>query len=188
MSLKDTGRSYGWASQLLHWGVALSMIGMFILGYWMRTLDYYSPYYQTAPHIHESIGMLLFIFVPLFLYWRYRNSNPSDDHLKPYERTMASIMKKTLYLIMFALLFTGYLLATLGNTAVEIFNWVSIPAVLDVDDEKLLVGNIHEYLSYLLMGLAVIHAGAALKHHILDKDDTLKRILPFYDNQETQEN
>ena len=187
MELKDSSKKYGWFSKLLHWVVALTMIGLFVLGYWMRTLDYYSPYYQTAPHIHESIGLLMFIVVPAFMIWRYRNANPSDEHLKPYERLLAGMMKKTLYLIMFALLVTGYLLATVGDASVALFNWFEIPAMVTINDSKLLVGNLHEYFAYILMALAAFHAAAALKHHFIDRDDTLKRILPFTKIQEPQE-
>lgn len=187
MDLKDSISKYGWLSKLLHWVIAFTMFGLFFLGYWMRTLDYYSPYYQTAPHIHESIGLLMFIVVPVFMIWRYRNKNPSDKHLKPYERLLAGMMKKTLYLLMLVLLITGYLLATVGDTPVAVFNWFEIPALFIINDSKLLVGNLHEYFAYILMVFAVFHASAALKHHFVDRDNTLKRILPFIKIQETQE-
>lgn len=104
MPFKDTTKKYGSPSKLLHWGIAISIIAMFILGYWMRTLDYYSQWYQTAPHIHESMGLLLFFFIPIFLVWRAYNKNSDNSNLNKFERLAAGLMKKTLYILMFAIL------------------------------------------------------------------------------------
>ncbi len=187
MRIKDSGRKYGTITILFHWVTAIVMIGMFILGYWMRTLDYYSPYYQSAPRIHESIGLLMFVFVPLFLFWRLGNRNPDDSHLKDYERLTAGIVKKLLYLLMLMLLVSGYLLSTIGDTPVQLFNWFTIPAFITIDESKLLVGKIHEYFAYILMLFAAIHGAAALKHHFIDKDDTLARMLPNLNPKDIQE-
>ena len=183
MALKDSKNNYGLITKLLHWTVAIMIIGLFALGYWMRTLDYYSTWYQKAPHIHESVGLILFILVPFFLIWRARNKTPDESHLKPYERVSASFMKKALYLLMFAILCTGYLMSTAGNTPVDFFDIGSVPATLQFDDSKLLIGNLHRYFAYAVIGFAVFHAIAALKHHFIEKDDTLKRMLPFYKKQ-----
>ncbi|HRW28404.1 MAG: cytochrome b [Alphaproteobacteria bacterium] len=179
MNLKDTEKKYGAFSKLLHWGVALTIVGMFALGYWMRTLDYYSKWYMKAPHIHESVGLLLFIVVPIFLFWRLKNQNPDDSYLKPYEKLTSGLMKIALYVLMIALLISGYLISTAGDTPVALFNWIELPALITVNESKVLIGNIHQYMAYFIILLAIIHALAAFKHHFIDKDKTLSRMLPF---------
>lgn len=180
MALKDTENNYGLITKFLHWGIAIIIIGLFALGYWMRTLDYYSAWYQRAPHIHESIGLILFVLVPFFLVWCVRNKTPDQSYLKSYEQVSASLMKKALYLLIFAILCTGYLMSTAGNAPVDFFDIGSVPATLQFDDKKLLIGNLHRYFAYAIIGFAVLHALAALKHHFIEKDDTLRRMLPFY--------
>lgn len=180
MQLNDDEKKFGWLSKLLHWGVAISIIGMFALGYWMRTLDYYSAWYQKAPHIHESIGLLLFIVIPVFYLWRLKNKNPDDSYLKTYERIAASFMKKLLYTMMIAILITGYLISSAGDTPVKLFDWFSVPSLITVNESKVLIGNLHQYFAYFIIALAVFHALAAFKHHFLDKDNTLRRMLPFF--------
>ncbi|MDG1707372.1 MAG: cytochrome b [Emcibacteraceae bacterium] len=179
MDLKDNNKKYGSFSKLLHWGVGLSVIGLFALGYWMRTLDYYSAWYQKAPHYHESVGLLLILFVPVMLLWRLGNKNPNDDYLKPIEKFAAGLMKKALYLMMFAILVTGYLISSAGDTSIKLFNWFEVPAIITVNDSKVFIGNLHQYFAYCIMGLVALHAFAALKHHFIDKDSTLKKMLPF---------
>ncbi len=61
MYIRDTLQGYGIVSRLFHWSMAIAIIGMFALGVWMVTLDYYSPYYNAAPNFHRSLGILLLI-------------------------------------------------------------------------------------------------------------------------------
>ncbi|MDG1859930.1 MAG: cytochrome b [Emcibacteraceae bacterium] len=179
MELKDDNKKYGTLSKLLHWGVGLAVIGLFVLGYWMRTLDYYSSWYQKAPHLHESVGLLLILLVPVMILWRLRNKNPSDDHLNSFEKLASGLMKKTLYAVMLAILVTGYLISSAGDTSIALFNWFDVPAIFTVNESKVFIGNLHQYFAYLIMVLVAFHALAALKHHYINKDSTLKRMLPF---------
>ena len=59
MQVRDTAAGYGLPTRIIHWGMAVAIVGMYVLGLWMVDLNYYSPYYRTAPDIHRSVGMLL---------------------------------------------------------------------------------------------------------------------------------
>ncbi len=179
MTLRDTNKKFGSLSKTLHWVVAFSMIGMFCLGYWMRGLDYYNAWYLKAPHIHESIGLLLCIVIIFFLFWRLNNENPDDSDLKPLERLGGKIMKISLYIMMFSIFITGYLISSAGDNSIDVFNWFTVPASLDINQNKVLVGQLHQYFAYFIMTLTLVHLGAALKHHFVDNNDILKRIIPF---------
>ena len=61
MQWRNTSTRYGHLSLLLHWGTALTVYGMFALGLWMVNLGYYDSWYHSAPEIHKSIGIILFI-------------------------------------------------------------------------------------------------------------------------------
>jgi len=181
--LKNTSQTYGWLARLFHWITAFVIFGLFILGLWMVDLTYYSDWYKTAPDIHRSIGILLAIFIIARLVWRFMNVQPK--HLsthKDWEIKSGHVVHWALYLGMFLMFVTGYLISTAKGQPVDVFNWFSLPAIVTSDDLEIKnledkVGEIHEILAYILIGLASLHALAALKHHFIDKDSTLLRML-----------
>nr|MCS5564310.1 cytochrome b/b6 domain-containing protein [Oleiphilaceae bacterium] len=58
MQLQNSPERYGLIAILIHWLVAVTVIGLFALGYWMVDLTYYDDWYKRAPDIHRSIGLL----------------------------------------------------------------------------------------------------------------------------------
>src|SRR5260221_3677333 len=85
MLIRDTSEGYGMLSRLFHWLMAIAIFAMFILGLWMVRLDYYSPYYNSAPDIHRSVGMILLFALLVRWLWRAVNPKPSDAELSPLE-------------------------------------------------------------------------------------------------------
>ena len=149
----------------------------------MVELTYYSDWYKTAPTIHRSVGILLAIVVTGRLIWRIKNFEPMplSTH-KTWEVKSAHVVHKLLYLGLFCMFITGYLISTAKGHSIEVFNWFSVPPVVTGNDLGIKnledkVGEIHEILAYILIGLAAVHALAALKHHFVDKDTTLLRML-----------
>ena len=179
MPAKNTPSRYGWLSIALHWGMALTVIGMFALGIWMRELSYYDPWYKDAPAIHKSIGILLFLMLIVRIVWRNINIRPTDDPaLKPWERTTAHLTHIALYGLMFALMIAGYLISTADGRAIEVFGWFQVPATLyDLPEQEDIAGEIHELIAWALILLAGVHALAALKHHFINRDTTLLKML-----------
>lgn len=168
--------TYGAVSRILHWGMAIVIFAMFALGLWMRTLDYYSPWYQQAPNIHKSIGIILLALLVLRLIWRLANVQPDDGHLKPTERRISKVTHWAFYVILFALMVSGYFISTVDGRAIDVFDWFSVPSIYVQKGLEDNFGVIHEYLAYLVIALAGIHAAAALKHHFYDRDNTLRRM------------
>lgn len=179
MQWRNSSLRFGLVSVVLHWLVALTVFGMFGLGLWMRTLDYYSPWYRTAPDIHKSVGILLLLVMLLRLLWRFLSPPPAPlaNH-GPLTRLGSRTGHALLYLGLFALLVSGYLISTADGRPIEVFGWFQVPALITgIPDQEDLAGEIHEYLAWGLVGLAVVHALAALKHHFIDRDATLRRML-----------
>ncbi len=143
----------------------------------MSDLDFYSPYYHSAPDLHKSIGMMLFAVLLLRLVWRTANERPRDDELPLWERRLARAAHIAFYLLLFLLIASGYLISTADGRAVDVFGLVSIPAVVI---DKLLedpAALIHEVAAWAVVILALVHAGAALKHHFVDRKPTLRRMV-----------
>lgn len=170
---------YGVIHVAFHWITALTVIGLFLLGIWMVDLTYYDPWYNKAPMIHKSVGMLLIVFLTLRVFWRLSNPMPPPtEQTKPWEARVAHIAHFIIYLLLFGILITGYLIPTATGDPVNVFNWFSIPALpAIVDRQETVIGQWHEVLAWVLIALVVLHAAAALKHHIFNRDETLRRML-----------
>ena len=179
MQYRNTQKDYGWVSISIHWITAVTVFGMFALGLWMVDLTYYDEWYRTAPLIHKGIGVMLLLLTLFRLLWKRMNLRPAEiaEH-KPIERKLAKIAHSMLYILMFLLMLTGYLISTADGRALEVFDWFSIPAtIFGIEHQEDIAGDIHEILAFSLIGLVLLHAAGAIKHHVIDKDNTLKRML-----------
>ncbi|MFC3608322.1 cytochrome b [Stutzerimonas tarimensis] len=169
---------YGLTSIILHWSIAVAFLGLFALGYWMVGLNYYSDWYQTAPHWHKSVGMLLFALMLLRLLWRLLSTGPAPLPAPPGIRLLTRAVHGGLYLGLFALMISGYLISTANGRPVSVFGWFEVPALVSgLPGQADLAGSIHEILAWALLLLVGLHALAALKHHFIDRDPTLVRML-----------
>jgi cytochrome b561 len=174
---RNTEHHYGLISISLHWLVALTVIGLFALGLWMVELGYYDPWYRRAPDLHKSIGILLFLTMLLRLVWRTSNPQPFSEG-KPLEKKLAHTVHGLLYVLLFSLMISGYLISTADGRAIDVFNLFSVPAIISgLENQEDIAGLVHQILGYSLIALVVLHALAALKHHFIDRDQTLKRML-----------
>jgi cytochrome b561 len=75
---------------------------------------------------------------------------------------------------------SGYLISTAKGASIQVFEWFSVPATITfIPDQEDVAGLAHMLLAYLLVFIAAGHASAAIKHHFIDKDATLKRMFRF---------
>lgn len=178
-SLRNHQNAYGLISILLHWLVALAVIGLFVLGLWMVDLTYYSPWYKTAPDWHKSIGVILAAALCFRLVWRLANPQPkAPSNHKPWEIRLAHITHFVLYSLLFGIVISGYLISTAKGQGISVFDWFEVPALItDLPQQADRAGRIHYWLALALMGLITLHVSGALKHHFIDRDPTLTRML-----------
>ncbi|MCE2571032.1 cytochrome b [Motilimonas eburnea] len=177
--LKNSQHGYGLITIGLHWLSALAVYGLFALGFWMVDLSYYSEWYQTAPMLHKSIGLCLFTLVLFRLIWRFINPAPKalDSHSQ-WEQVAAKLGHSLLYLMLFTLMLSGYLISTADGRPISVFGWFDVPAVISgLPQQEEIAGDIHELVAWALVIFSLAHAMAALKHHFIDKDSTLSRML-----------
>lgn len=168
---------YGIISILLHWSMALLILGLFFLGKYMVDLDYYHPWYQKAPDLHRSLGVVVATLLVLRWIWRQLNPRPAIIG-SPLEQRLASNAHRLFYVLIALAAASGYLISTADGRGIEVFGLFQIPALFDgFDNQEDLAGKIHEALTLALVVLAAGHGLAALKHHFIDRDDTLRRML-----------
>ncbi|WP_426414669.1 cytochrome b [Aestuariirhabdus sp. LZHN29] len=177
--LKNSTSGYGWVSIILHWLSAIAIFGLFGLGLWMTDLGYYDAWYTKGPDLHRSAGLLLFATIVLRWIWRQANPRPlPEPGLKPWEVTSAEWAHRAMYGLLIAISISGYLISTAQGDPIALFNWLQVPALFgEVDGMEDIAGEIHFYLAWTLVALSTVHALAAIKHHLIDGDNTLNRML-----------
>lgn len=179
MGMRNSAEHYGALTKLLHWLMAVWVLGLLLLGLWMVELDYYHAWYKAAPQIHKSLGLLLVIVYLLRIAWKL--INPKVQALASHsiwEVRLARLTHLGLYLLPLLLFISGYLISTADGRGVEVFNWFEVASLGElVDNQEDIAGKIHQWLAYGLIGLVVLHGLGALKHHVIDKDSTLKRMF-----------
>jgi cytochrome b561 len=94
-----------------------------------------------------------------------------------WEQHLARWVHATLYLLLFALMLSGYLITTADGRPVYVFDWFAVPATLTGPHQEDIAGEIHQALAWSVIALALLHTAAAFKHHFLDRDRTLTRML-----------
>ena len=181
MQVRNSPERYGSVAVTLHWLVALSVIGLAILGLWMVDLGYYSPYYRSAPFWHKSVGVMLAVVLLVRLLWRLANQQPAHlaNH-KRWETRLAGLAHALLYVMLLLIIASGYLISTAKGQPVSVFGWFELPALITgLPRQADRAGAVHYWLAIGVLGLAAIHALGGLKHHFIDRDDTLRRMLPM---------
>lgn len=179
MQVRNTASRFGVVTIGIHWLVAVAVFGLFGLGYWMVDLTYYDEWYRTGPDIHRSIGMLLLMVMVLRLAWRFINPVPPPlpNHSR-FEVLAAHGAHLLLYVLVFVAMISGYLISTADGSSISVFNWFEVPSVTGrIKGMEDTVGLIHYWATWALVVLAGLHGLAAIKHHLVDHDDTLRRML-----------
>ncbi len=174
---RNTESGWGLVSILLHWVLAIAIVGLFALGWWMTGLGYYDSWYNLAPWWHRSIGMLVLFATLLRLVWRLVNPAPRALGHR-LEWLAAHLGHIGLYVLMLVVLVSGYLISTADGHGIGVFDLFEVPALVsDLPNQATLAGEIHWYSALALVLLAAGHALAALKHHLVDRNDVLKRMI-----------
>ncbi|MEX0533828.1 cytochrome b [Raoultella terrigena] len=179
MRLINSQSAYGFISITLHWLTAAVVYGMFALGLWMVTLGYYDTWYHKAPDIHKGIGILLMMGLIIRVLWRFISSAPQP--LKSYSkitRLGAGFVHALLYLALFTIVISGYLISTADGKPITVFGWFSVPAFIsDAAIQADTAGVIHLWVAWGVVVVSILHGLMAIKHHFIDKDATLLRML-----------
>jgi cytochrome b561/polyisoprenoid-binding protein YceI len=184
---------------VLHWAIALAIAGMIALGWWMGdALEESATQAQAiaAFQLHKSIGLTVLLLSLARLGWRLANPPPPlPAGMKPWERLVASATHWAFYFVIIAMPLTGWLYVSTGwsshdDRPLEVptlfFGLFQVPHLFGLahlaEDARAalseLFENFHSKLAWGAIVLTALHVGAALKHHVLDKDDVLTRMVP----------
>ena len=176
MSLKDTASNYGTVSRVLHWTMALAIFGLFGLGWWMVELNYYSPYYKSAPDLHRSVGIVVLVALLFRMAWRAISIKPDDPDLTAFERRASQWLQWSFYPLLIAVSLSGYLISTPDGRPISVFGLFEIPSLLQSKGLEDTAGWIHWGLAYATIALALGHSAAAIRHHLSGHSRVMTRM------------
>lgn len=170
---------YGLVSISFHWTIALAFVGLVGLGLWMVGLSYYDPWYNASLAFHKAIGIVALAVAVAKFGWRFADPKPGlAADLKPHERAGATVMHWILNALIVLVPVTGYVISTSEGAGIDMFGLFKLPAIPGRSEGlRNLAIELHYYLAYGGIALVALHAGAALKHHFLDRGSTLRRML-----------
>lgn len=179
MSFRNTKRSWGSVSKALHWIIVLLIINQWVIARRAHDLTGFQKF--TTLNWHKWFGMTILMLAVIRLVWRIMNTVPDlAAETRPWERTLAKLSHFLLYLLIFALPLSGWLMSSAKAYGVSWFNLFQFPNLVGKNDQLYqLMHEVHETLFKTLLVVALLHVAGALKHHFLDRNDVLKRMLPF---------
>jgi len=163
----------------LHWLMAIALIASFGLGLYMTGLKF-SPAKLRLISWHKWAGVAIFAVLMIRLYWRATHRPPALPAAMPgWQKLAAEATHLALYGLMIAIPLTGWLMSSAKGFQTVWFGVLPIPDLLDKNEELgELLQAVHRYLNYLLALTVLAHVGAAFKHHFINRDDVLARMLP----------
>lgn len=164
----------------LHWLVALLILGSFVVGTYMVNLGL-SPWKLKVYSWHKWTGVTIFLLVALRLAWRVTHCPPAlPAAVAAWQRHAAAIAHVLLYLLMLAVPLSGWVMSSAGGFPVVYFGAFQLPDLVAKDKGLFeVMKSVHFGLNKALLLLVLLHVAAALKHHYVDRDDVLARMVPF---------
>lgn len=193
--LKNTTLRYGSVAKWLHWLTALLFLVAYVSVYYLHWfLDGEGPLRSPIIRFHKAVGFSVLIFFFLRLYWRATNPSPKlPDTMSGWQIKVSHVVHFLLYFFLLAMPLSGYL----GNKSGVSFGFFNVTGFKDSSIGIWILDLLNityeqwevpfDYFHYEIAGplllwmLIAVHAGAAIYHHVVHKDDVLKRMLPSRD-------
>lgn len=173
----SAGGRYTRTAIALHWLIAALIACGFGLG-WTMTHMTAGALRLLLINWHKSVGISVLCLAILRTGWRLRNPPPPLLPMPTWQRLAARGSHAVLYLLLFALPLAGWASSNAAGHPVVYFGIVHLPALVPKDEHLAkFCAMAHSTLGLFLLLLIVVHTAAALKHHFIERDATLERML-----------
>jgi len=183
---------------VLHWLIGIAILFMFVLGWFMTELPKETPKTTSFDifnlglitwgveeeqsqrsfyfNLHKSVGLSLLMLIVLRMYWRFTHRPPAFlNSMKLWEKRLAKATHHSLYLLMFLIPLSGIIMSAGSKYGIK---WFGIKVIPGFDHKAIreLFYEFHEIFGLLLLLILILHILGAVKHSIVDKDGTLRRM------------
>ena len=183
MTLRSTKERWGWVTRVLHWTIALAVLGMLAAGLYAvnfvdtSTADGDKQFYAVID-IHKSFGLSILLLMVVRVLWRLSDRTPAFPVAMPtWERFAARTSEFLLYLGLFVMPISGYLWASAYGEPVRFFG-IKLPALVQLTGPWIrLAKHTHDIAAFVLLTIVVLHVLGALKNHFVDRNDVLRKML-----------
>ena len=171
---------YDGFAKLLHWLIALAVIILICVGWYMADLRP-SPDKIRLYVTHKSLGLTVLALMTIRALWRLSHQPPPLPQTIPaWQRSASMFSHLLLYVMLFMMPLSGWLMNSASGFPAKWFGLFKVPNLIARDSSALeLWQDVHFYSAWILMTLIFVHIAAALKHHFIDRDSVLLRMLPF---------
>lgn len=171
---------YTYTAMLLHWLIALLVVAAFTMGLVMTDIPGLTPTKLRYYSWHKWMGVTVLLLAVLRVLWRLGHAAPAYPETMPrWQQAAARGLHGLLYVLIFAVPLSGYFYSLASGVPVVYLGLVELPVLIDASPTlKPVLKAVHFWLNMLLAASVAIHVGAALKHQFVDRDGTMRRILP----------
>jgi cytochrome b561 len=181
MPLRNTAEAYGSLARFLHWAIVLLILPQYFL---VEGADEFPEVSQQAAQLmglHKSLGFLVLVLALVRIGWKVINRpHPAPIGDVAWQRKAAAAGHGMLYLLIVLQPLTGWIMVSAGDYSFSLFGWLTVPPLVRPNhDLHEALEEVHEVLFWLTVAVATVHVAAALFHHWVLRDDTLRRMLPF---------
>ncbi|MCB1828335.1 MAG: cytochrome b [Coxiellaceae bacterium] len=179
MSLRNSPNSYGSITKFFHWGIALVVYCMIAVGYLQQTISNEATQ-DTVYNYHMLCGLTILLLMVMRGSWRLSNPRvPLPSTVPGWQQFIARAIHFLLYLSLFLMPLSGWVMATASGYPPKLFGMaMRMPGIHLNKALADQAESVHGFIAIVLLVLIGLHMLAAIKHHVIDKDNVLKRMLP----------
>lgn len=181
---------YSVVAIIFHWTIAVLLIGTIFFAWWMEgvrdaALEGEASFalVSSAYNWHKTIGLTILVLSLARLGWRLTHPVPPlPVHMKSYERLLARFTHVAFYAIMISVPLVGYVVASAYGDSfpIKLFDAINLPKlpVPQTESFQNISGSVHGAAGWVIFGVLALHVLGALKHHFVDRDGVLRRMVP----------
>ncbi|MEK7991552.1 MAG: cytochrome b [Thiotrichaceae bacterium] len=171
--LTNTEKSYGMIARLFHWTIAILILALIPVGWYMAENELYDLY----PY-HKAAGMLVLFLGVLRLLWVFVNTRPNfPADMGRFAKAAAYIGHAMLYIFTLLIPISGYIFSSSGGYKVSFFGLFDIPLLIEKNAElHEMAGEAHEIIAFTALIIILGHVIMAYKHHLIHKNDTMHKM------------
>jgi len=170
---------YTGIAQALHWIMAMLMFSVVPLAWVMVNMPHTAPDRGLVYTLHKSVGVTILALAVIRLAWRVTHPAPAPRHAARWDAAFAAATHWLLYLILFLMPVSGYLLSSASGTPVNYFGLFDLPALPRSDALSNAAKTVHLTTQWAVYALVLLHLAGTAWHVVVRRDGTLERMLPL---------